>query len=598
MTLFLAHAFGAIYEALGFWGLSVALFQLLARRGFGLSKAKLFLLSFAFVAVTESSFLALLSFASFISPSSLTAWFWMRPLGMLPYLHTCSPLKIKAFIGEYRFPLLLSLLLLFPAFAPATSFDVFTAHYAVAKAFIQQGGLPYRPDYQYIEALPLAPHMWFLPGLAAEFEGAANAVSPLFASALFFLFYVFLTRRVAFVSCLILLATPEFIRIAIDPMVDAPAIFLALTGAFTLRLSARRTEDSAFLLFSTGIFWCFLIGIKQTYLAFPLVWFVYSLFHAPKAHGRTTLLRFFGLPILAGGIWYFRLWVTRGNPFFPYLFSSELKANIPAEHLPPVHQFSFESLMDYLGILFADTHFQLSLGIWFLALLPPIILFSRWKKAFLPLVAVFVLTLLVALYFAPFKNRYALPAVFLFVPWMAALATRAGKMLRAFIAITAVINLFLFFPYFAQPAWIAAKDLSQREYYRFKFYNYDALTYVHDLNPRKMFFVATPVYWLKVPHQLSIFSETHTDYTRIESLESFVSELHDKGITHIVFDRQMVEEAARNDNPYYSARAFIASRCLFWMDRLFESRHVHPILEKKGVRVGRLLPPTSVKESL
>lgn len=540
------------------------------------------IIAFGLGMIIESTLLGLLSFLHTLEPWLLQSCFAFKCSGiLLPILNISNKTSSKAQrlkptfaslsiskstnskLSSNIYPWLfiaISALLLLNACVPTASFDNFSAHFPIPKLFIEARGYPHRPDFQYLDALPLGAQLWFILPFQLNLEGAANAISPIFTIGLWAFIRMNYGKAIALYSLLICCSIPEFLRVSLDPMVDSPCIFFAVIGYHLLRSSHKEQRYLGFT------FWCFLVSIKPTMLPFPLVAYLWILSReTPKNWAKQTLI--LALLSQVGLIWLYKNAWVHHNPFYPHLWSPEAAPLIPNNVLEqmPNPTSLLQRVHDYFFVLFAEKHYNLSLGFWPLASLP-ILLLKAHKRPWLWITLAFGLWLTFSL--TPFKNRYALPFLFLLLPLWSSLALHSHRSIKGLIWLTASINTLSIIPYTAQPLLALAKNLDVDEYYRFKFYNYSAYEAANRLPEGRLLLIGQASHWIKRDHQLSVISETHLDYTRLESLEGFIEHLRQNDIAYIVFDRSDITGMSKHPQAWYVKKAYCAQRALHWVDQL------------------------------
>ena len=128
----------------------------------------------------------------------------------------------------------------------------------------------------------------------------------------------------------------------------------------------------------------------------------------------------------------------------------------------------------------------------------------------------------ITLAFTPFKNRYFMPYLFLLLPSMALSARAASTQVRYVLYGVVFINAITIAPYLIQPLYAAAKGWDRDDFYRFKFYNYGAYERLRELPEGTFLLVGQASHWIDRPHKLSVISETHLDFTRMESVDELL----------------------------------------------------------------------------
>ena len=251
-----SYALGVLCQILGSLGWGGCVHKLLGRRQ-NLGS------SFAVACIAESGFLSALAMIRAMPASAMVFWFWAKSiLGIFFIVFYRKP--IGKWLGDHPCIAVFGGLLTLHACCPTSNFDCFSAHFPIPKLFLEAEGYPVRPDFQYLDALPLAAHMWLIPAFATGLEGGANIVSGIFAFAIFVFISQNWGRRLAFLSLMVCLSMPEFIRVSLDPMVDTPCFFFVLVGMWAFRQHQRKH-------FLGIACWTFLVGIKPTLAPFSIV---------------------------------------------------------------------------------------------------------------------------------------------------------------------------------------------------------------------------------------------------------------------------------------------------------------------------------------
>lgn len=591
--LVLLYLSGALAQAAGSIGLAWA-FWLATRRASAARGLLTPSACFGLACAAESLALAVASVFGFLAPFFLQGLFVAKLL-LFAAMLARGRRRAEMLRWAVARPLfvLWAALLLFSVSLPTSCYDTLVAHFSIPRLFLENLGFPDRRDYEYLYALPMGAHMWFLPGLAMGLDGAANAVAPVFSLACLVLIEEAWGKKIAFWSVLLLMSMPEFLRVSMDPMVDAPSVFYALLGLSMLRgfrPFPKMNEFPAHLLLA-GIFWAMLVSIKQTLVGFLFVWAALLLWNLKARRVRLwQAAMMILLSLVVGGIWYFRVWASSGSPLFPYFLPAEAQPLIPQEYMPPERSFTTAGLLDYLRIVFFESRWMLSLGPW-PAILLPVLAFLSLRKGSRSLrlaLALFFMGFVLTFYFTPFKNRYFLPYALALLPWMAAFVGRRARPMKWLLAATAALGLLSFLPYFAQPAAVAAKGLDRKAFYALKFGNFAAFDRVNGLPPGRVLFVASPVYWLEREHVFSVYSESFVDYTRINGAEEFAQRLKALDVRYVVYDHGLVSYMAAHPDPYYSAKRYCAKRCAGILEGFTVLSGVRTLWDEKGVRVMEL----------
>jgi hypothetical protein len=536
--------------------------------------------NFCYFTIFESTFLALLSFLYFLDPLVLKSWFWLKAcLGFFVVFQYKT--SLFTLLKTNRFLSLICFALLVAISVPTANFDCFSAHFAIPRLFIEESGYPLRPDYQYLDALPLAGHMWYLPGLAAENEGALNVLSLVYFFFIFLLLKAYYSQRVAFYGSLLLLSMPQWIRVTLDPMMDTPSSFYALYAWVLLTTSL----DKKWCLFFMSS--CFLIAIKPTLVAFPLLATCFIIGKLFSNKLRFSQIIFLLGSIGCGGVWYFKNWLLHGNPLYPHLFSNVIPPNLP-DDLYTANPDMFHSLWQYILTIMADHRWVLSYGPWPLICLPLLILGIKNKRVRY-LLLYLCLGFLITWTFASFKNRYFMPYLITALPLMSLWVARAPFWLKSLLKFQVALNLLLFSPYFLQPVYSIYKKYNYESYMTFKYPKYPVYQQVNQSDAKKVLLVGQPAYWLTKPHQLAIISETNLDFTRIHSLTELFDHFEKNQIDTLVYDRSDTEGMAAKADPHYAKKAYQAKICRDWMNKLLNSPKIQILSESKGMVVARNL---------
>ena len=573
--MILQYALGVTLQVLGTLGLGW-FFQKICFSKF--REPVYFSIAVGLAYIFESTLLGIFSLAGFL---------WILPLQAYALLKAAVGLYV---LGRYAEKIRNHLLKCWPlgfifglfllnACVPTSNFDCFSAHLPIPKLFLAAQGYPLRPDFQYL-ALPLGAHMWSLPSMSLGLEGGCNAVAPLFSFFLIFTIFQFFGSKCAVWSLLVCLSMPEFIRVSLDPMVDTPCFYYACAGYLCLR--SRRIE-----LHWIGLwFWCFLFAIKPTLAPFALIavlWYLSRDFCDRSQHFR---IKTAGILILAAGIglfWCIKNGLVHQNIFYPYLGSSTIQPLIPTEWHPAINQDWGERILKYFRVIFLDHRYNLSLGFWPLFSLPFVWRCKNGAQRWI--LFLLVLGLMFTLLLTPFKNRYAMPYFFVALPAMALLAQYSSLGIKILLGLSVSFNLAYALPYVGQPLYAAYKNWDKHDYYRFKFPNYSAYEKANRSPEGKILLIGQASHWLDRPHVLAVISETHLDFTRMDSIENFKHFLTNQNISFIVFDRQDVLGMAKSSDPWYRGKSWCAQRALYWVDQLLEKSAAKEIFMETGVQM-------------
>jgi hypothetical protein len=264
---------GVALQTLGVYGSIWAITQILKNHLFrDFSSSQTVIVAFGLAMIMESTLIGTLSVAECL-PLFLTQTIFFAKAGLGTWALSKSSFGNSAKTALAHWPILLwGAAILLNACIPTSSFDNFSAHFPIPNLFIEASGYPLRPDFQYLDALPLGAHMWSIPGFSVHLEGAANAISPIFSLALIAGITSFYGRKCGLWALVACLSMPEFIRVSLDPMMDTPCFFYGTIGFILIRHRCRLHQWIGLL------FWMFLMSIKPT-LFLSLSWgrFGYSL---------------------------------------------------------------------------------------------------------------------------------------------------------------------------------------------------------------------------------------------------------------------------------------------------------------------------------
>jgi hypothetical protein len=467
-------------------------------------------------------------------------------------------------------------ILILNASIPTSSFDNFSAHFPIPNLFIDASGYPNRPDFQYLDALPLGAHMWLIPPFAAQLEGGANIISGIFSLATLLLIANIYGPKICLWSSIAFLSMPEFIRVSLDPMMDTPCFFYAISGWYLLSQQhlSRQLMGFSFL--------CFLCAIKPTLVGFPMIACCWIIVRNFKKINLSKLSIAIALT-LPGALWYIKNAIFHGNPLYPHVFSSAAAPFCPPEYLPMVAQSQAERIWNYMEVLFAEPHYNLSYGFWILYGLP--LVFQLRKSKHRWALSLIALGVIITYLTTPFKNRYMMPYIMILIPTLGILAHKSQGIIKALLLGTVFINLISVAPYTAQPLLATIKNWNYDDYYRFKFYNYATYEKVNQLPEGKILLTGQPSHWIKRPHLLSVISETHLDYTRLESIDELITFIRNNNLSFLVFDQADTQGMAQHPKPWYRKKSYCAKRALHWVEKLSKHPQTQLILEENGVQV-------------
>lgn len=587
MSLTILYFTSILLQCISCLGLTALCYFILRQRFFKTSH--LIVHAFAISQIFESSLLGILSIFQALPKPLLKVYFAVKiVLGVYVFISRYK--QILQWIAQYKFISLTSILLIIAASLPTSSYDSFCAHFLIPRLFIEHGGYPIRPDYQYLDALPLGAHMWFLPGFSWNLEGTANIISPIYTIMTLVMISYYYGKKHAYWSFLILLSMPEYIRVSLDPMMDSPSCFYALLGTTCLWRHLKTNGKKIYIdLILSGLYLSFLMAIKPTHLVFPILWFLFLAVDLLKHKLKLQTTLYCLIAILPGTLWYIKAALIHGNPFYPYLFSNQASPLIPADISPQFSKFSLEAITTYCKTIFFDHHWALSLGPWPIIFIPILILLS-YRSRYLRYIALFfIFGFILTLYFTSFKNRYFIPYLILFLPAMASLIGRMGIWSKRLLLSTSLFTVLTFTPYFVQPLYVFAKNWTHDQYYQHKFQNYSAIRKANQLPPGRILFIASPVYWIERDHIFSVFSETYIDYTRIKTLNQFLEQLKTLNIRFIVFDIKSTQGMSQHPSAHYRKKAYCAKQCLHWLEQLTLSGHVQKLSNEQGILTLQLL---------
>ena len=148
-------------------------------------------------------------------------------------------------------------------------------------------------------------------------------------------------------------------------------------------------------------------------------------------------------------------------------------------------------------------------------------------------------------------------------------------------------TLLVFLPYLLQPAYVLLKDLDYESYNTFKYPKYSVFQQVNQSDAKKVLLVGQPAYWLQKDHLLAIISETHLDFTKIESIQQLIFFLNKNQIDTIVYDRDDAMGMSAKKDPHYRKKSYQAQVCRDWMNQLLQSQEIETIINDKGIIVAK-----------
>lgn len=509
---------------------------------------------FAMGAILESMVLALLSLTMGLPVWVLQLWFFIKVgAGCLG----CSTWWPQ--MGRWGWPVwAFAVMGIMNASVPTSNFDCFSAHFPIAKLFLEAEGYPWhRVDVQYLEALPLGAHLWFLPQMSWGLEGAVNAIGPVFGFFSLLALREHLGPRGGLWGALLCLGMPQFLRVTMDPMVDAALFFFVLKGALCLPKNSNWGLAALFLSFP--------LAIKPTLLPLGLL-ALYLCIRWPNRSFRVKGGLLFAMAAMVL-LWPLKNWVQFGNLFHPYLFSQGEAPWIPMEsRVAPLPW--FEHWLNYVKVVFLDHRYALSLGFWPLLALPLAWRFANRR----PLLAVgMVVGFLLTGLLTPFKNRYFMPFLFLALPaFSISLVVSKHRVTKGLVVLQAVLVMGLFVPYAAQSLHALVKNLNHEDFIQRKYPFYPGYRVANELPEGRILLVGQASHWIERDHRVAIVSETHLDFTRLSSIEELIHHLDGEEIVHVVFDRRDALGMAAHEDPWYRGKAHCARRAIHWMDRLKE----------------------------
>jgi hypothetical protein len=455
-------------------------------------------------------------------------------------------------------PLLWLAFLLINASVPTSNFDCFSAHFPIPELFLEHNGYPIRPDFQYLDALPLSAHLWLIPAFALKLEGYANMVFPIFSALLFWALAIRFPRKLSLILQGILLSIPEFIRISMDPMVDTATFYFVFVGSLFL-FSSKNFYWPSIAIFSLAF------SIKPTLLPFAPIAFIFLLASAKGKLLAPRPIIWSAISLAIASIWPLKNWILYGSPWFPYFGSS------PSPLLPPLPNLpagGLSLITNYLLTIFADHRFFLSLG-WTPLFFFPFLLCIKGKRARL-LISILLAGFILTLVLTPFKNRYFLPFILIVLPHFSLLFSR-NSTLRRLLWASVAFNLLCFFPYLFQPLKAIIKNQDIHTFYRSKYPSYSGYLEANQLPPGKILLIGQASHWIKRPHQVALPSETHLDFSRINSLDQFEDHLQTHDIKHLVIHSRDLRGMANHPDPWYAKKAYLANITLDWVSKLKET---------------------------
>lgn len=558
--LVLEYAMGAVLQILACFGITFFIHKALLSR----IESKYSLhLAFAIGVILESTLLGVFFLHGGISLLILKSLMMLKIVFGVVFLVRKSSFIIQKIKSNHWLFIFYSLIFI-NACVPTSCYDAFTAHFQVPKYFLEYLSYPNRPDFQYLDALPLGIHMLYVLPLSLGLEGGLNVYSLIFTIILFDLFMMHYGKRVGLISILLCLSMPQFIRVAMDPMVDVPNFYFVIFGAVLL----NTRKKVKFHYYGLALSWSYLMCIKPTMLIFPVVLIGVVIYDFIKKEIQIQFaFKMAFCMVIVGLFWNYKAYIIHENPFYPYLGEGVVKSLLPK--FSTIEISVYEKLLNYLEILFLDHRYFLSFGPWFLICVP--LLFSKnlvLKNDFLIYLLV-ILGFILTFYTTSFKNRYFMPYLILLIPLFAHRLSEAPVIVVRLLKSWVFFVLLTYLPYFLQPVHAGLKNLSKDEYYQRKFQNYSIVNSLNEKEHGKVFYVGSAVYWLNSDHVVSIYSETHFDYSRIKSVEELIKKLKHQQIDTVCIDMGHLEGMSKNTSPYYQKNRYLASKCLtLWCEAL------------------------------
>lgn len=576
--LVLSYGIAALLQMLACFGSAFALHKAFLSR---IESKFSFHLAFLMSVVVESTLLGVLFLHFTVPLRSIQGVMLIKIILGLFFLYVKWSI-FSQFIKENLWLFLIYLLVFFNACVPTSCYDAFTAHFQVPKYFLEYLAYPIRPDFQYLDALPLGVHMLYVLPLSLKLEGGVNVYSLIFMITLFDLFTKYSGKKIGLISILLCLSMPQFIRVAMDPMVDVPNFYFVVLGVVFMK---HRHELRVYY-YGLALSWSFLMCIKPTMLVFPLMLTSLIIYDFIKKDIKIEFVLKLALCMAVVGLfWQYKTYIIHGNPFYPYFGEGIVKPLVPK--FDDVKPLGFENFINYLMILFFDHRYFLTYGPWIFICLPLLVLKKSDEKndyiIYFLVVLGFVLTFLTT----SFKNRYFMPYLFLLLPLFASRLQEASLTIKHLLKVWVFFVFLTYLPYFLQPLHAGLKNLTKSDYYQRKFSNYSIINNLNTEEHGKVFFVGSPVYWLNCEHIVSIYSETHLDYTRINTIELLFKRLKDEQIDTVCVDLGQLEGMSRSKSPYYQKNKYLATQCLLLWQKALESDRLSIIKKDAQVVVAK-----------
>ncbi|MBT5471539.1 MAG: hypothetical protein HOK41_13130 [Nitrospina sp.] len=474
------------------------------------------------------------------------------------------------------FLLLLSLLLIILAMAPAFATDALVYHLAVPKAFLEAGGLVNLPNNIY-SFFPQQIEMLYLFALALGSDSLAQLTGLGIAFLLLFALWQYSRQKgdesYAWLTPLIFISTPTFFTGASSAYVDLQAAAYVFLAFYSWENGCKRNQSSWFLLMT--LFAGAAVATKlTTVIILPLAFLGLAL------HGRThknekqtaqqCLMLVLGSLIILSP-WLARNYFFTGNPvapFFMSFFGGDAGMNWDATRSQMQFQYysSFgmgHGILDFLSLpinltFFSELHslkFDGKIGIFYLLLLPA--LFSLQRKS-LPVVIVFAVLLIFWFMQTQYIRLLAPAFAFLSILLVSGLKqtfqkTGIGKKEKIFLTFILALGI-LFNTSIITKEWFRINPLSylinkeNREQFltrQIKAYpSYvDANNMLGEEDKVMLVYMRNLGYLMDRPFISDTFFEAHTLTEMIDKgvyAADIANRLKTRGITHIMFDFNFV----------------------------------------------------------
>lgn len=257
-------------------------------------------------------------------------------IGFAPFLNTARPLFISV-AGFFRdsgrmekliliLATIVFLLAWTGAMSPPTGQDELCYHLAHPKEFVRSGAV-YAMPFTINSTWPYLMEMLYTLGLLMHGPALAKlfhlTMLPLTALGIFCFLRRQTSRQTALWGFAAFILTPAAFLQAAYAYVDNALACYAFLSFFSLCLYLD--DQKKCWIFFAGVFAGLAASVKYVGLfVFPallVVWF-WEVFRAGRVKQFANAWACFVLAaFMSGGAWYVRAWVTRGNPFFPFLSS-------------------------------------------------------------------------------------------------------------------------------------------------------------------------------------------------------------------------------------------------------------------------------------